>query len=278
VLLEERLAPDEARTYSARVHPALGRIDDGVREVVALLNRVPGVATRASCEGKGAGAGRHRHADLAYVSFRHPLPLGVQDFLVARLGTEACVEDDRVYARWPKHNRTFLESLATAARRYLDRQSDAPRASVRWPLARLRARLARLVTAAQSTRISLCLTCADIATETHPAPHHAFPLLLLGQRMHEQWFADFVARPENTLDPILVARDGWSELISRTEQAAFGTAYRRRWLRYRTCRLSDLTTHGLRAGVEALRRQGLDLDFFHDGTHAVFTWAAQTPR
>jgi hypothetical protein len=259
------------------VHPAPSRIDDGVREVVALLNRVPGVATRASCEGKGPSAGRHRHADLAYVSFRHPLPLGLQDFLVAHLGQEARVEDDRVYARWPKHNRTFLESLATAARLYLDRQSDAPRDSVRWPLARLRARVARLVTVAQPTQISLCLTCADIATETHPGPHHAFPLLLLGQRLHEQWFADFVSQPENALDPSLVARDGWSDLIDRTEQAAFGTAYRRRWLRYRTRRLSDLTTRGLRAGVDAVRRQGLDLDFFHDGTHAVFTWGRAAP-
>ena len=247
-------------------------IDVGVRDVVRLLNHIPGVATRASCEGAGALPARHAHAALAYVAFRHPLPLRFQDFLVTHLGPLARIEDDGIYYRWPMRNRAFLGSLETAARHYLSTAGREEWCSLRWPLARLRARLARQVARGHAGAIGLCLSCAELVTEPCAHPHQPIPLLRLRPDLYDQWFADFVAQPKNALDAALIAADGWVRLLARTQRGDFGATFQRRWLRYRAQRIADLTTRQIRDGVEAARRQGLPIDFFHDGTHAVFVW------
>ena len=264
------MAPSTA--YPATVRYDARSIDVGVRDMVTLLNHIPGVTTRASCEGAGPHPARHAHAALAYVAFRHPLPLQLRDFFVTRLGDLARVEDDGIYCRWPRKNQIFIGSLESAARLYLTGAAREPYRSVRWPLARLRARLARQVANGHAGEIRLCLTCANLADDSHPEAHQPITLLSFPPDLHDRWFAEFVAQPGNGLDPALVAIDGWLRLLARTQRGDFGTAFRRRWLRYRAQRIADLTTRHIRHGVEAARAQGVPIDFFHDGTHAVFVW------
>ena len=248
------------------------RIDVGVRNVVTLLNHITGVTTRASCEGAGPHPAGHVHAALAYVAFRHPMPLQLQDFLVTRLGSLARIEDDAIYCRWPIRNRVFLGSLESAARLYLSGSDHGSTRSVRWPLARLRARLARQVARRHAGEIRLCLTCRELVATAHPESHQSIALLRLPADLHDRWFAEFLTQPRNALDPTLVASDGWVRLLARTQRGDFGTAFQRRWLRYRAQRVADLTTQHVRHGVEAARRHGVPIDFFHDGTHAIFAW------
>lgn len=256
--------------YAAAVRYNARNLDAGVRDAVTLLNHIPGVITRASCEGMDAQPARHAHAALAYVAFRHPLPLQLRDFLITRLGELARIEDDRIYCRWPRKNRTFIGSLESAARLYLSGSARTSCRIVRWPLARLRARLARLVTHGHAVEVQLCLVCSVLVGEAHPETHQPIVLLRLPPDLHDRWFAEFVAQPSNGLDPVLVATAGWVRLLARTQRGDFGTAYRRRWLRYRAQRVADLTTRQIRSGVDAARQQGIPVDFFFDGTHAVF--------
>jgi hypothetical protein len=242
-----------------------------VCNVVTLLNLIPGVRTRASCEGTGRHPARHSHAALAYVVFRYPIPLQLQDFLELRLGALARITNDAVYCRWPAHNRSFLEALEAAARAYLG-STRAPSRSVRWPLARLRARVAKQVARGHPGELSLCFTCRKLADAPHPESHQPVALLSLPPDLHARWFAEFLAQPKNGLDAKLVANDGWARLLARTHRGDFGVAFQRRWLRYRAQRIADLTTQHVRNGVEAARRRGVPIDFFHDGTHAVLLW------
>ncbi|HVO22024.1 MAG TPA: hypothetical protein VMW56_00185 [Candidatus Margulisiibacteriota bacterium] len=247
-------------------------LDAGVRDVVTLLNHIPGVTTRASCEGMGAQPARHAHAALAYVAFRHPLPLQLRDFLISRLGALARIEDDGIYCRWPRENQTFVGSLESATRQFLSGAARRSCRSVRWPLARLRARLARQVAHGHAREIQFCRTCMVLVAEAHPEEHRPITLLRLPPDLDDRWFAEFVAQPSNRLDPGLVATAGWVRLLARTQRGDFGVTYRRRWLRYRAQRIADLTTRQIRCGVDAARQQGIPLDFFFDNTHAVFVW------
>ena len=239
---------------------------------MTLLNHITGVTTRASCEGAGPHVAGHVHAALAYVAFRHPMPLQLQDFLVTRLGALARIEADAIYCRWPLRNRVFLGSLESAARLYLSGSDDGSTRRVRWPLARLRARLARQVARGHAGEIRLCLTCRELVATAHPESHQSTGLLRLPADLHDRWFAEFLTQPTNALDPILVASDGWVRLLARTQRGDFGNAFQRRWLRYRAQRVADLTTRHVRHGVEAARRSGVPIDFFYDDTHAVFVW------
>jgi hypothetical protein len=269
-----RCAPTAA--YSFRVRYNARRLDVGVHDVVTLLNQIPGVVTRASCEGAGLRPARHAHAALAYVALRHPMPLGLRDFLVARLGALARIEDHGIYSRWPQENRAFLCSLESATRLFLSTSATRPRRTARWPLARLRARLARQVAHGHPSDMRLCLTCAELVTEPHPDEHQPLTLLRLSAGLPDQWFAEFIAQPANRLDPALVASDGWVRLLARTQRGDFGAAFYRRWLRYRAHSIADLTTRQIRSGVDAARSEGVPIDFFHDGTHAVFAWEETT--
>ncbi len=247
-------------------------IDAGVGDVVAVLNHIPGVATRASCEGAGTQPVRHPHAALAYVALRHPMPLQLRDFLADRMGSLARIEDDGIYCRWPENNRAFLASLESAARAYLTRSLHERPNTMRWPLTRLRARVAHEVARGHAVQIALCIPCTDLVTQPHQESHQPVSLLHLAPDLHDRWFAEFVAQPGNTLDPALIATDGWVRLLARTQRGDFGAAFHRRWLRYRARRIADLATQQIRMGVDDARRQGVPLDFFHDATHAVFTW------
>ena len=246
-------------------------IDVGVRDVVGVLNTIPGVRTRASCEGASGTRSTHRHADLAYVLLRYPLPLALQDFLLTRLDTVARIERDGMYSRWPARNREFLSRLTDTARAYQAHQVDVGM-HLRVPLATLRARLARRLMQREPAHLGLCATCREVGVDLHAATHTTVPFLDVPNDQALQWFAEFVARSGNDLDPRLIDREGLEQVVARTHRGDFGPAFSRRWLRYRSRRLADLTTHQLRLGVEAARRHGSRIDFYFDGTHAHFRW------
>jgi hypothetical protein len=247
-------------------------IDPRVRMLVEALNQVPGVTTRTSCEGAGQGRATHRHADLAYVAFRRPLPLRFQEFLLASIGSVARVEDDGVYSRWPERNRAFIACALAATQNYLAQPQLAPYARVCWLLPRLRARLARHLSSGQDFCVQLCLECRDLVFEPHATAHRSLPLLRGGPEQAAVWFRAFAQQPRNELDPLLIAADGWANLILRTQRGEFGRAFQRRWLRYRARMLGDLATRQLRAVAEGARRKRPDLDFFYTDTRVVFEW------
>lgn len=258
--------------------PLDARIDTGVREVVELLNRIRGVATRASCEGLGQGCLHSRHAYWAYVLFRQPLPLRFREFLVAHIGAVARVEEDGIYSRWRERNAEFLSCLVTAVRRYASGETTGQRASIRWRLPKLRARLARPLTGGQAIRLQLCLQCRDLVFGDHAPAHERLALLRCPSDRPTVWFAEFASLPPNVLEADLVETAGWGNLIARTQRGDFGTAFQRRWLRFRARKLAELATRHLRIGTELARRQRPDLDFFYSDTHATFEWQPQRPR
>ena len=258
--------------YGAVVRFDLRTIDVGARDPVVVLNQIPGVTTRARCEGIGSLLTRHRHADLAYVAFRYPLPLRVQEFLTVQLGMLARIEDDAIYSRWPARNHECLEHLAAAARRYLSQQAQERVDRRRWPLAKLRTQLARQLARGERIDLGLCRDCEAIIGAPHAAVHRCLALLQLEPDQEVQWFAEFVAAPGNALDHDLISADGWKNLATRTRRGDFGATFHRRWLRYRAARLAGLTTTQIRATVAEARRRGLDVDFFYDATHAIFAW------
>lgn len=250
-------------------------VDPRVRELVDVLNQIPGVTTRASCEGAGHSPVTHRHSDAAYVAFRHPLPLRFQAFLLAEVGALARLEDDGVYSRWPARNTAFIDSTLAAARSYLGQPVAARRGRVCWTLPKFRARLARQLSSGEDFCVQLCRQCGDLVFDQHPAGHHPLPLLRCAPDQAAQWFALFLQQPRNRLDPALIAADGWASLIARTQRAEFGVSFQRRWLRYRARMLAELATRQIRAGAERVRRlrPELEIDFFYTDTHVVLEWA-----
>ena len=248
-------------------------IDAGVREVVAILNRIPGVTTRASCEGGGSSHTGHRHAELAYVLFRYPLPVQLQEFFTAQLGSIGRVEDAGVYSRWPAENHAFVESLTAAGHAYLRAPALDGIRRLQQPLPKLRAWLARQLSRRAAAHIGLCLDCAQLTAVPHAPPHRQLSLFELDADLETRWFEQFAGRPGNALDMALIAANGWRELVTRTRRGDFGTTFLRRWLRYRAACVADLATRQIRMGVERARHSGMDVDFFYDGAQAVVTWS-----
>jgi hypothetical protein len=249
-------------------------IDPRVRVLVEALNQIPGVVTRASCEGAGQGPATHRHADLAYVAFRQPLPLRFQEFLLTSIGSVARVEDEGIYSRWPERNRAFIARALAATRSYLAQPPPAHRTCVCWPLPKLRAHLARQLSSGQHLCVQLCLQCRDLVFDPHVAAHQPLPLLRGDPEQAALWFTAFTQQPRNALDPMLIAAAGWTNLILRTQRGEFSPTFQRRWLRYRARMLGDLATRQIRAGAEATRRKRPDLDFFYTDTQVVFEWTS----
>ena len=245
-------------------------IDPGMRRAVLALNRIPGIRTRASCEGCTAEPGPHQHAALAYVALRHPMPLRLQSFLLDRLDRIARVEDDAVYSRWPAYNHDFVAALTAAAGSYLAQGWHRHGMAARRPLTRVRARVARALAVRHDTRIGFCGSCRDLIVEPHPAAHRALLVLPIVADQEIAWFAEFTAQPGNGLDAALIAVDGWTQVMTRALRGDFGQVFRRRWLRHRAARIHDLATRAMRQGVELAHRSVVDIDFFYDETQAVF--------
>ncbi len=248
------------------------RLDTGIREVVAILNRIPGVTTRASCEGGGSTRAGHRHGELAYVLFRYPLPLRLQEFFTGQLGAIGRVEDDGVYSRWPAENHAFVDSLTAAGRAYLSAPARDGVRFLQLLLPKLRAWLARRLSGGTPAHIGFCLDCAQLVTVPHAPAHRQLRLFEMDANLETHWFEEFAGRPGNTLDAALIAADGWRELVTRTRRGDFGATFLRRWLRYRAAGVAQLATQQMRIGVDTARRAGMEIDFFYDDAQAVFSW------
>ncbi|MGH7822555.1 MAG: hypothetical protein ACREQ9_22570, partial [Candidatus Binatia bacterium] len=95
-----------------------GRYDPAIRRALRELNRIPGVRTRASCQGAFASGERSHHADLAYVAFQSPIPITLEEHLLAALGDVAQVAPESIYSRWTERNEELCERLANAARSF----------------------------------------------------------------------------------------------------------------------------------------------------------------
>jgi len=238
-----------------------------------MLNRLPGVTTRASCEGGGSTRAGHRHGELAYVLFRYPLPLGLQEFFTAQLGTIGRVEDDGVYSRWPAENHAFVASLTAAGHACLSAPALDGMRRVQHPLPKLRAWLARQLSRGAAAHIGFCLDCARLITVPHAPPHRQLLLFEMDANLETRWFEEFAGRPGNTLDAALIAADGWRELVTRTRRGAFGATFLRRWLRYRAACVAQLATRQIRIGIDTARHAGIEIDFFYDDAQAVFMWS-----
>ncbi len=276
---------------------AVRTIDRALAEAVGILNRLPGVLTRTSCQGMDPGAGPARHAALAYVLFRFPLPLRLQEFMHQELADVARVEDDGIHCRWPDANPLFVRRLTAVARAYAEALRADGRVAVPWPLARLRARVARAAGLSRAGRVpapagtgsratgnptpevrqkpvslAICLDCRDLVDLPHPPAHRCAVTLDLPPQAELEWFTAFVAEDANALDPQLVAAAGWERLLARARAGDFGAVFRRRWLRYRSRCVAQLSTWDLRRATATSRAHGQDVDFYYDGTHAVCTW------
>ncbi|MEA2625396.1 MAG: hypothetical protein QOD06_1441, partial [Candidatus Binatota bacterium] len=85
------MAEEHARPRRA---PSAGDdpFDAGIRAAVFELNRLPGGATRSSCQGKTSPSEASTHADLAYVLFRRPMPLSLEEHLLHEVGGVARIE------------------------------------------------------------------------------------------------------------------------------------------------------------------------------------------
>ena len=244
-------------------------IDAGVRTVVARFNAIPGVTTRASCEGTAETPDRHRHADLAYVALHYPMSFDLQEHLVQHMGDLARIEDDAIYSRWPDRNAAFIARLATVINAYPNPLVD--RAHLEWPLARIRAQIARLLSRQGPAELYLCTRCRTIIPDAH-AGHQAIAILHTRAEQLVDYFMAFAAQPANHLDAQLIAADGWPALMQRSRRGDFGAAFHRRWLRFRAQQTAILATAGMRRAVADARRQGMDIDFTHNATHACFAW------
>ena len=201
------------------------------------------------------------------------MPLRLQEYLCEHLDQAARVEDDAIYSRWPRQNAEFVARLATALHGYLSDHAIRPEHSVRWPLSRVRACLARGIAQSRDFAVAVCTACADLVFVPHqPSAHRAPTVLQIPQAQEARWFLDFLAQRGNAIDPALLTIDGSPRLIERAIQGDFGQAFRRRWLRYRAFKLAQLGTRQLRDGIAALRHDGAELDFYYTDTHAVVIW------
>jgi hypothetical protein len=250
------------------------KLDPGVREPVELLNSIDGVTTRASCEGQGA-APLHRHSMLAYVSFAYPLPLQLQESLVAELGMIARVDDDAIYCRWPSANRQFLERLRSVVLEYTQRNRSAGRSSLVAPLSELQSRLLSRRAEGKEAVISACRCYPTLVLEPHGC-RTTLALLRWLPPSSAEIFRDFVAVADNRLDPGLVAALGVDELQKRARRGDFGPSFRRRWLHFHGRRTRHEIIVALRNGVQDLRRSGKDLDILFDNRCARVTWRTRS--
>jgi len=191
-------------------------IDPNARAAVLGLNRVPGVVTSESCQGGSRASG---HSTFAYVRFHHSLPPRFHDYLLARLGEIARIEDAAAYARRPEWNDLFLHALARAASAYRRRYA---RFLIR--ARRLRRRLDR----AGPGGLVLCLDCCAIKGCRNPE-HLRLSLAPIDEAERDHWFREFSEDPDNRLPADLRARETAASLRARTEKGQFGEAYLRRW-------------------------------------------------
>src|SRR5262249_24282585 len=157
----------------------------------------------------------------------------------------------------------FLKRLLLATRAYAQQPMRRARLTVRWPLSRLRTRLAGGVARRTEASVEVCLECHDLIMDMHPTDHQRIPLFRLSADQEIAWLREFAGQPRNPLDTALIAADGWPALAARARRGDFGTAFQRRWLRYRRQMIAGLATLTRHHAMRDARGQRADVDFYY---------------
>ena len=245
--------------------------DAGIRPALRELNRLSGVRTRASCQGRSAPDDRSGHAEFAYVLFRTPVPLAFEEHLVAELGDLARIEPDSLYCRWPERNAELCERLAETARAFRRHPRTAPTGETRIPLAALLAPLEAWLREPDAPPVAWCFTCAALrAGEATCAAHHPLALLDPGPRRAIATFDSFLASDPSPPDPKLREREGDAAVLARVERGDFGASYRRAWRRFVGGAARQALRVEVRARVAGRRAAGEAVDFWLERGKAVF--------
>jgi hypothetical protein len=207
--------------------------DAGIRPALRELNRLTGVRTRSSCQGRAAPDERSSHAEFAYVLFRTPVPLAFEEHLLAELGDLARIEPDSLYCRWPERNAELCERLAETARAFRRHPRTAPTGETRIPLAALLGPLEAWLREPEAPPVAWCFTCAALrAGKAACAAHDPLVLLDPGPRRALATFDSFLASDPSPPDPKLREREGDAAVLARVERGDFGASYRRAWRRF----------------------------------------------
>lgn len=247
------------------------RYDRGIRHALRELNRIPGVRSRSSCQGRSRPDERSTHADFAYVLFRTPVPLAFEEHLIADLGELARVEPDSVYSRWPERNVELCDRLARSARGFREQPHRTGDRDVRLPLAKLLAPLEEWLRNPEAPEVAWCFVCGAFRQPAEDAAHR--PLSLLDEppsRRALATFDAFLAADPSPPDRKLREREGDRAVLTRLERGDFGTTYRNAWKRFVARAARKAVRSELRARVARRRAAGERVDFWLERGKAVF--------
>lgn len=248
------------------------RYDLGIRRALRELNRIPGVKTRSSCQGKSQPDEDSTHADLAYVTFRSPIPLALEEQLIATVGAVARIDPSSVYSRWPERNAELCARLGEAAHTFLEaRRSERWRESV-LSLSELLEPIEALIDSLSPVTLFWCFDCCLTVTVPgkHGPPCQLVALLDGDRERRLDLFERFLAADAHPPDSTLRNRIGDVAMIERVERGDFGTAYRRAWKAFRAHAARDILPEGIREAVAAERARGGAVDYYFRPGKAIF--------
>ena len=243
-------------------------VDPRLRSAVDLLNRLPGVTTRASCQGKTPRA-PGTHADLAYVLFAEPIPLTLEDRFLADLGEIGRVEPDGVHCRWPERNEALCALLEASVRR---RGHDL--ALERWERSTVAVRdieqkLAERILGERAGDVGWCLDCRKIEDPSRHERHRCCALFCSGDERTLAFFAAYLV--EAPPGPHLLEREGARAILERLRRGDFGDAYRERWRRFAADAAASTLRGGIREAVRSFRTASLATDAAFEGPRLVLS-------
>ena len=251
--------------------------DPGIRRALRDLNRIPGTKTRSSCQGKSSLDEASRHADLAYVTFRSPVPLALEDHLVATIGDVARIDSSSVYSRWPERNLEFCARLTDAGRTFLEMRRGERWEEAVLSFSQLLEPIEALLDSAAPVALSWCLDCRLPSTARSDAPGKHAPdcrlvaLLKGSPERRLDLFERFLAADERPPDPTLRKRLGDATMLERVEHGDFGNTYRRAWATFRSRTARDLLQEEIRSAVAAERARGVPLDYYFRPGKVIFS-------
>ncbi|MGH7858932.1 MAG: hypothetical protein ACREQY_16525 [Candidatus Binatia bacterium] len=256
---------------------ATAAYDPAIRRALRELNRIPGVRTRASCQGRFSPEERSSHADLAYVTFHAPVPIALEEHLLAALGDLAQVAPESIYSRWPERNHELCDRLAEAAQLFRELRRSQSWEEWRVPLTKLLEPIERALRADSPVAVEWCLDCStDAASKAHDGRCRLVTLLEADPGRRLATFGRFLANDPDPPDPRLREREGDRQVLERVERGDFGRTYRRAWERFTKNAARDMLRGEVRARIQARRVAGDPVDFFFQAGKAVFVRRAET--
>lgn len=246
-------------------------LDPEIRAAVGELNRLAGVATRASCQGKAAPSESSTHADVAYVLFGRPLPIAFEERLVDRLGDVARVDPESLYCRWPARNREFRVRLLDAAVGLRHEREAEPWLESSRPLAMILPAIERLLSDTGTGAFVWCFDCdLRVEGEPHAPPCRAVRLIQGGEGVRLDLFRQFLETDERPIDAKLRRREPDSKLLERTLRGDFGPGHRRAWQTFVSASACRALERDARERVSTARAAGARIDLYFKGRSVTF--------